>query len=818
MFTIQDLSDLANALASAHGKRPSGSGERYTTHCPAHEDTNGSLSLTLKGGKSLWHCHAGCDQNQVTAAIKRYLPKSSKNGAKPKIEVAWYDYCLPDESLSFQKVRYEPKEFVIRKSDGNGDWIYKQATRGLDTSILYKLPEVQKAIEAGQTIYIAEGEKDCNNLASLGFVTTCNFDGASQDGKKPKWTDENAKWLKGAKLVVIFADNDTAGKAHAQAIAKSLVKLGFACKIIELPGLSEKGDVSDWISQGGTAERLLKIIESAPLWKPRTEDNNEAHDKDPKTTPGQRDNAATLLLELIEQSGDSIEIFRVPSGEVFATVDGRTIPVDTAEFAGHLYKLYRAAYGGLCGKEAIGTVIAYLSGTVEKCRPVYVRLAHHEGKIYIDLANQDKQIVEISPGGWRVISTTSCPVKFWQPPGMTPLPVPAEGGDLSKLKNFMNLGPHDNNYRRVVMYLIACFVDGPLLVLEVVGEKGSAKTTQARILRMLIDPSECEVMVQPDSVRDLLLACRNQFLLVLDNINKLDTEQLDAHCCISTGASKRERRLYTNSEEAIYKFRRPQVFTAIKDVIRRNDLNDRKLKLKIGAITKAKRRSERAIFAELQPTLPALLGALYDTVAGALKELPGVKADNLDLPRMADAAELLIAAERFLHWPKGTILKLFADEAAIDAQDILESDPFAQALIAMLKAMNGSWSGTPSQVLKTLNGSESAPGNAIGWPKSTKGMNNRLCELAPDLREIGLTFEQEVGGDRRYTFRLAQQPGELSAASAQAPDSTQDDLFSHGGSAADGTNEESLDSPDNEAGGSMADTKIDLPGHLQAPF
>ena len=60
-----------------------------------------------------------------------------------------------------------------------------------------------RAIAAGKTVYIVEGEKDADNLLKTGLVGTCNAGGAG------KWQASHSKWLEGAK-VIILPDNDDA--------------------------------------------------------------------------------------------------------------------------------------------------------------------------------------------------------------------------------------------------------------------------------------------------------------------------------------------------------------------------------------------------------------------------------------------------------------------------------------------------------------------------------------------------------------------------------------------------------------------------------
>ena len=137
-----------------------------------------------------------------------------------------------------------------------------------------------------------------------------------------------------------------------------------------------------------------------------------------------RDSAATRLLEVIEDA-DEIDFFLIPAGECFVTFPRKqddtsimeTAPIDSGAFSSYLRRKYRQYYGELCPTEAVNTVIAYLSGEATQVKMVFIRIAHHGGKIYVDTANSLRQCIEISPEiervGWQIIEADKCPVKFW---------------------------------------------------------------------------------------------------------------------------------------------------------------------------------------------------------------------------------------------------------------------------------------------------------------------------------------------------------------------------------------------------------------------
>lgn len=178
-----------------------------------------------------------------------------RNGHESRI-VAEYDYRDENGALQAQVVRYAPKDFRQRRPDGRGGWTWR--TAGLKP-LPYRLNEFQ-----GQhTVFICEGEKDCDRLWALGLPATCNAGGAL------KWRHGHTERIQaaGVQAVGVIPDNDAAGRKHADAVARSCHAAGLRVRVIELPGLPPKGDVSDWLATH-TKEDFVALAQTMPVFDP----------------------------------------------------------------------------------------------------------------------------------------------------------------------------------------------------------------------------------------------------------------------------------------------------------------------------------------------------------------------------------------------------------------------------------------------------------------------------------------------------------------------------------------------------------------------
>jgi hypothetical protein len=238
MTPTSTVIDALAAMTPPRKVKAAGTG-KWTAQCPAHDDRAPSLSIaTGDDGRALLKCHAGCATDDVMKGMGLSMevlrgPSQHRNGnGKVQRTIAKiYDYTDENGNLLFQKIRYVPKDFIQRRPDGKGGWVY---SLGDTRRVPYRLPAIIAATPETM-IYICEGEKDVDAAVESGLVATCNFDGASKDSSKPKWREEYNAFFKG-RNVGIIAHKDAAGRAHAQNIAKNLSPLAAEVKVFEVPG------------------------------------------------------------------------------------------------------------------------------------------------------------------------------------------------------------------------------------------------------------------------------------------------------------------------------------------------------------------------------------------------------------------------------------------------------------------------------------------------------------------------------------------------------------------------------------------------------
>lgn len=238
---------LEKALESLHamGKSVKQATGGYACQCPAHDDNRPSCHISEgDDGKLLAYCQAGCSFEQIRDALG--LDKADvymENGShKNNGYVASYRYHDESGRLLYTVHRTADKRFFPQLPDG------RYGYNGSDR-VLYRLTDV---IKSTGRVFVVEGEKDVDRLHGLGLTATTNPGGSNA------WRKQYADSLKD-RDVVILHDNDPAGEKWCRAVELSLRNTAKNVKVLDLPGLSVGGDVSDWLNNGGDKEQLLKM-------------------------------------------------------------------------------------------------------------------------------------------------------------------------------------------------------------------------------------------------------------------------------------------------------------------------------------------------------------------------------------------------------------------------------------------------------------------------------------------------------------------------------------------------------------------------------
>ena len=737
-----------------------------------------------------WDCTS--EPKKLLAAEFRY----ENEGGAVLFVVERLEYQNADGSFVVTERGKRKKTFRQKRPDPDRPGRWLSNVDGVPP-IPYRLAELIEAIAVDCAVLIVEGEAKVDLLRSWNIPATCCAGGAK------KWRAAHAAFLRGAN-VVILPDNDDAGQAHMNTVAASLQGLAASIRVLELPGLSPKGDIVDWAASGGTAEQLHSLVDSAPEWIPDAttkaaqatlrpgldagEKRPHDHLTDRTESPSTRlaeDNVrsdggsrsrsqADILIEIAQNA----ELFHTSGGSGFADLsinDHReTWPIRAKNFRRWLARGFFEMTGGAPNSEALQSALNIIEAKAHFDSPerlVHARVGGLGGRLYIDLADESWRALEIDTTGWRVIERP--PVHFRRAAGMQALPMPVSGGSVGMLRSFLNVRT-DSDFALVVAWVLASLRDrGPYPIMVLSGEQGSAKSTFSAILRALLDPNTAPLRALPREDRDLFIAANNGHVLCFDNVSGLPAWLSDTLCRLATGGGFAVRQLYSDQDEVLFDATKPVILNGIEDIVTRPDLADRAVFLTLEAIPEKKRKSEQELWAEFESKRPLIIGALLDAVSHGLRQLPNVHLDRL--PRMADFAHWATACESAI-WQAGTFSAAYGGNRDEAVDGVIDADPVAAAvrlLMGEMKERSGRTkrTETASALLAAL---EEVAGERVAksktWPDNPRALSNRLRRAATFLRKLGIevSFHRE-GKARTRIITLSATEEEGIFASASGP-------------------------------------------------
>jgi hypothetical protein len=554
------------------GKR-TGDGN-YMCRCPGPMHRNGDRnpSLSVKDGHSrlLLYCFAGCEFDEIVAALRaRGAPmteKWSKLGAEIWDAARPIAGTLAEVYLRGRGISRLPGPEVLRFHPAVEHPRLKRKFRKIDKADQRRTFGANK----GGVVMFAETDGSQSLIIGEGIETTLTaLEATGLPGCASLGTSglRNLEWSEDVREVILLAENDENG-ANQKALAKVcpvLVEKGVKVRVASPPdGFKDFNDLVDPGKEGGGPGGLTiaKIaIEAAPEWKPRRA-------KDAKSG-APRASQASFLLDL---AVGRCQLFCDPTDEAYASFmvahsggeHRETHRIRSKTFDQWLRGRYYAHRNGAPSSEAMSSAVKTLRAKAHfdgDRRDVYLRTASFDGKIYLDRCNPTWQAIEIDADGFRVIDDP--PVHFRREAGMLPLPAPSTVDPrkgIARLEEVLRLRDK-RDFVVIVPWLLAALAGrSPYAVL---GEPGATKTSAAYAIRSIVDPNASPLRTRPKEPHEVFVAATHSLIVGYNNLSAMPDWLSDTICVVSEGSGESRRELFTNAEESLLVACSPFLLTGI---------------------------------------------------------------------------------------------------------------------------------------------------------------------------------------------------------------------------------------------------------------
>lgn len=670
-------------------------------------------------------------KESIEDAVPRLFSKELNKGFKLE---AIHTYTDANGEELYHRVRLknsDTNEKIIRPLRYEGNAYVRAEPKFNNKKPLYNLLQIIQ--RSNEPIYFCEGEWCVDIFNQLGCLATTS--GGANSISKADFGP-----LKGRELIV-WPDNDEAGKRYANDAIKAFLSLGVNIKLIDIEQLKlpPKGDVVDWVGEHPNSTK--EEIESLPY--KNVNSNLIKNDKKVSISNDKglkdKDKPQSEASYIVEFVTERAEMFYDSNKETYTydLLTNETRKLDGRQFKSWLVSNFYEAHDKTPREHSIREAIETLKGLAQfkgELREVFIRAAILDDVYYLDLGEKGKnRAICISPGSWQVVEVH--PIRFVRPDAMSPLPIPLKGGSINTLWQVVNI-PKDMQLL-VLTWLVDCLrPETPFPLLELVGEQGSAKSTTQEFLRQLIDPNSCNLRASPKSDEDVYIAGGMNWMISYENISYLPQKIQDALCVVSTGGGYAKRKLYSDADETHIKVKRPVVLNGICASITSQDLIDRTISIETPLVEQRVESNElKHIYSDNHSQM---LGALSDIFANSLTILPSIDLPKSSCPRLIEFVKLGMAISEVMGCSSNDFIEAFNLNRTEAIARTIEASPVASAIIEMGDNKGALPLTMPLKYLLPRLEKFSPPGSD-SWPKTPKGLGDALRRAAPALRQMGIS-------------------------------------------------------------------------------
>ena len=447
---------------------------------------------------------------------------------------------------------------------------------------------------------------------------------------------------------------------------------------------------------------------------------------------------ADRLVYYVREAG--WPLFVDQHAEAHTFVGGQAIPIARANrlLTKLLYEHEEKAPSndGLIGARRVLDMLAHKS---EEVRHLHTRAAFHEGAVFYELA--PGRVLRVDEAGWKLDADPH--VYFRAVKNLKPLPDPTSGGKLEDVAKWVNLKTERDRRLFLAYITLATLPHVQRPILQATGVMGAGKSTASRIVKRMLDPTATEAVTVDR--RDFLQKAAHCYILMLDNQNTLPEWFLDTLCRLVTGESDSKRVLYSDDEDLIWSMQRAVLLNGINPPTDRGDVQERTLPIELERLEARKRIAEDDFWIQFSLKHPELLGAVFDALAGALKERHRVKL--AEPPRLVDWGLYAAALYKSQGWGVQAFEEDWGSVEKAQQQGTLDGSIVAQAVILYMKDKNRVEvsAGELHRKIEGAAENESSAGKDSlnlhadkTWPKTGRTLWKRIREVTPLLEAHGI--------------------------------------------------------------------------------
>ena len=432
----------------------------------------------------------------------------------------------------------------------------------------------------------------------------------------------------------------------------------------------------------------------------------------------------------------------------------RTVRIKSRECKQWLARLYYRDQALTPGSDAINSAILVLEASANEKRLMYNRVAPDgEGGIWWDMTDALGRAIHITKSGWEIVDQP--PQIFKKYPHQLPLAEPSEIGTLKPLIEYAKSTSPNHQILRVITPITYIIPEVPHVIELLGGAKGVTKSSSHRFIRKVIDPSATPLLNLPKDTDQMVQHGDHNYLLIYDNVTKIEEDQSDLLCRMVTGLGFSKRMLYTDDDTVIRQYQRCVAINGINIPVDKPDLLDRAVLYSADQLDDKERKTEAYIKQKMEADAPKVVRGILDTMVRALNLYDEVTPTYNN--RMADYTRWGCAICQAIGLDYKYFERAYQENIRDQNEEAVKSSPVAEWLVKWYDYNNfkHGYEGSASDLLTTIEEYAKEVYNKElkwieGFPDGSRAFGRKLTEVMPSLEEIGYKISYKKASSGKY--------------------------------------------------------------------
>ncbi len=425
--------------------------------------------------------------------------------------------------------------------------------------------------------------------------------------------------------------------------------------------------------------------------------------------------------------------------------------------------LYFEHKGEIHSDETFSNVLSMITAQARQSEEtervqIFNRLAMTDDAIFYDLCTQDWEAVKITKSGYEIVKMNENTPIFTRKQHQLPqvLPKKEKENALDNLIKLLRVPKSDQEIFKI--HIITLFLEKyPIPMIIVSGEHGSTKSTLTKSIARIVDPSGMNISSIPSSASDIALHLSSRYISNFDNVSEIPQDVSDMFCRAITGEGYSKRKLYSDSNEIIWNYKRKIFVNGISPILEFPDFKERSIFYETMPISEEERMSEEEFNHRLESLMPSVLHEIFTILSNVILMYRRIKKEIKVKLRMADFTIFGECISRMLKNPDLSFVETYKKKQDNDSLKMVDSYPVVKIIIEIMrdeKLLESSMEEFYNKVKEIADANKiDTKSSEIKFPQAINQLSRQINQLKSTLRkhDLEIQIKSYDSRDEKYT-------------------------------------------------------------------